>query len=589
MPAPKAGGVRLLEVGMLRRHFKYVRPYRHLAGWAFLLLLLVTALSLSTPFVLRDLVDRGVLGRDFAAILLLSAVYFAVEVSRMAADSGQNYVLKRLGQHSTRDLRTEVFRHLQRVDLRLFHETPAGEIVSGTTNDVGAVADLFSSGVVILLRDGLLIVGSAAVLLALDPGLGLMTLSFAPIFCLVTFLCRRQLRNLGRRAREAVSAVNDSLEENITGMKVIRLFGLERLRQEHFSRASDQWLRASVSSIKTHAVFGAAISVAMAIAVTMLWWMGGDKVLRGGITVGVLVAYMQLVPNFLGPVRDLAEKMSALQSGFAAAERVFRILDMPAGLAAPSGAKPAPSTRGLIRVSNLRFGYGDGPEVLHGIDLDVAAGERVALVGKTGAGKTTLARILARLYDPRAGAVFIDGRNVRDVPLPELRRRVALVPQGVFIFADSVLENVRLGDPSIHREDVIEACRLANAHTFVERLTGGYDHVLAEAGRGLSAGERQLIAFARALARSPSVVILDEPTASVDPLTERLMRDAFERTMKGRTAIIIAHRKSTVRGADRVVVLDDGRIVEEGSPSQLLSRGGRFQRMCSDRSSVVGA
>lgn len=570
---------RIYDAKLFRRLVAYVRPYRALACGGLALVLTASGLVAAGPLIIRYLIDFGIRGNHAGTAAALAFAYLAVELLRFVVEYAQGYVLQRLGQVSMRDLRMAVFQHLQRLPMAYFERNRVGRIVTRTTNDVASLTELFSVGLVTIFKDVILIAGISAILLALNWQVGLVTLSAAPLVALAVWGFRRLLRGAFRRVRSAVARLNATMQENIHGAGVIQLLGIEADRYGRFRRDNEEFLAAAISSTRAHAVFAPVISIASALALGLVFWYGGGKTIEGAITLGTLVAFIEYMPHLLTPIRDLGEKFTILQSAFAAAERVFDVLDTPPGIVDAPGATPMPVARGELEFEGVRFGYAPGAEVLRGISLRVRPGERVALVGRTGSGKSTLARLAARFYDPWEGSVRLDGRDLRGIPLSDLRRHVAVVTQDVFIFGASALENVRLGDRSITPERAIEACRWTNADGFIARLPGGYDSPMAEGGRTISVGERQLLAFARALARRPSVLILDEATANVDTHTERRIVEALERITKGRTAIVIAHRLATVRNADRVVVVEDGRIVEEGPPAALLaSERGWFRR-----------
>lgn len=571
---------RIYDARLFRRLLAFVKPYRALAYAGLALVLTASGLVVAGPLIIRYLIDLGIRGENAGAVAALAFAYLAVELLRFAVEYAQGYALQRLGQVAMRDLRMAVFRHLQKVPMTWFERNRVGRIVTRTTNDVASLTELFSVGLVTIFKDVILIAGISAVLLALNWRVGLVTLSVAPLVALAVWRFRRLLRSAFRRVRAAVARLNATMQENIHGAGVIQLLGMETDRYGRFRRDNEEFLAASISSTRSHAVFAPVISVASALALALVFWYGGGEAIQGAITLGTLVAFIEYMPHLLTPIRDLGEKFTILQSAFAAAERVFEVLDTPPGIADAPDATPMPEARGELEFEGVHFGYAPGAEVLRGVSLRVRPGERVALVGRTGSGKSTLARLAVRFYDPWEGSVRLDGRDLRRIPLADLRRHVAVVTQDVFIFGASALENVRLGDRSIAPERAIEACRWTNADVFIARLPGGYDAPMAEGGRTISIGERQLLAFARALARRPTVLILDEATANVDTRTERLIVEAVDKITRGRTAIVIAHRLATIRNADRVVVVEDGRIVEEGRPAELLaSDRGFFRRL----------
>jgi ATP-binding cassette subfamily B protein len=570
---------KIYDARLMRRLLAYVRPYRRLALSGLLVVMGSAGLVLVSPFLIRSVIDDGLGRRDYDLIVILACAYLAIELIRFVTDYLQSFLLQKLGQLSMRDLRMEVFAHLQRVPLKFYEEHKIGRIVTHTTNDIGALNELFSVGLITLVKDFVLIAAIAVVLLIIDLKFALVTLSVAPLLALVTWWFRRRLRENYRRVRAAVARLNGTVQENISGGRVIQLYGIEEERHDRFRRDNGEFLESTLSSIRAHALFAPFISLSSSLSLALILWYGGGEAMQKAISLGTLVLFIKYMPHLLTPIRDLGEKFSILQSAFAAAEKVFTVLDTPAGIVDRPGMTPAAALKGRVELDGLKFGYAADREILHGMTATIEPGQRVAVVGRTGAGKSTLSKLLVRFYEPTGGAIRLDGRDLREIPLGDLRRQVAMVSQEIFLFPGSILDNLRLGDESITREAAIEACRWTNADPFIRRLPDGYDHVLAEGGRNLSLGERQLLSFARALVRRPAVLILDEATASVDTRTERLIGEALERITRDRTSIIIAHRLATVKTADRVLVLEEGRIVEDGPPSKLLAEGGIFQSM----------
>jgi ATP-binding cassette subfamily B protein len=582
---------KIYDARLMRRLLKYVRPYLGLALAGLFFVMATVGLVLLGPLIIRAIIDGGInrnpgtlealsaYGITGDVISVLAFLFLGAEILRFVAEYMQGYLLQKLGQRSMRDLRLELFRHMQTLPLSFYEQHRVGRLVTHTTNDIGSLSELFSTGLVTLFKDVILIVAIAAVLLQTDFVFGLITLSVAPLLVVVTWWFRRTLRSAYRRVRAAIGKLNATMQENIGGVRVIQLFGIEEDRHRRFQEDNKEFMEATLDSVRSHAIFAPFISLSTSLSLALIFWYGGGAVIQNAITLGTLVLFIKFTPHLMNPIRDLGEKFTILQSAFAASERIFQILDAPPGIVDKPDLKPFSNPRGDLTMDDVRFGYQPEREILHGLTLDIPAGQRVAIVGKTGAGKSTLSKLLVRYYDPSSGAIRLDGRDLRDVPLKDLHSAVAMVTQDIFIFPGSILDNIRLGDESIPREAVIEACRWTNAHTFIEKMPGTYDAMLVEGGRNLSLGERQLLSFARALVRRPAVLILDEATASVDTRTERLIGQALDRITRGRTSIIIAHRLATVQNADRVVVIDHGRVVEDGPPSKLMSGGGIFQTM----------
>jgi ABC-type multidrug transport system fused ATPase/permease subunit len=565
--------------GVVRRTGHYFAAFPGTGTGAFLCLVAGGCLALSSPLVLREVVDQGILKGDASRVAVLAAAFLAIEAARTAAEIAQAYLLRKLSHSATGRLREEVFRHLQRLPLSWFESTPTGVIVARACGDVAILGDALSSGMIGLFRDALFTLGAVAVVLILDPGFGAATLGVSLLAAVPAILVRRPVRRLSASALEASARTNAVIEENIAGHAVIQLFGMAPERHDRLRSENENLLMVTKSNLRTRTLFEAAASVASASALALVIGLGGSQLTAGRLSAGLFVAFVQYATNLIGTVRGFSERAVAVLGGIAAGERVFETLDRTEALPASAVNPPGHLPGGALTLTDLRFGYRSGVEVLKGVTSRVERGERVALIGRTGAGKTTLARLLARIYDPWSGRVAWGGRDLREVPAPELRRQAAFVPQQVTIFPGTVLENVRLGDSGIGRTEVVDACREVNAHAFVEALPEGYDTRLFAGGCRISAGQRQLLSLARVLVRRPSLLILDEPTASVDLETEERILAALGRIFQGRTSIVIAHRYSTLRQSDRVWVMDGGRIIREGKPDDLLCGSDPISRL----------
>jgi ATP-binding cassette subfamily B protein len=550
------------------RSVRTLRQVRTSALKALVCMLAVSGLVILGPLVLGQLIDRGLGQGDFRLLAALSLGYFLIQVLRHGAEFLECILLRRTAQECVRDIRIDLFRQIQAFPLWSSVANGPGERASRLTSDAGVMGESFTTSLVGMMRDSLLLAGVSAALLILNPRFGLISMASALLFGIPAVLIRRKANEISIDSREAIACENRVLEENLAGHQVIQLFGLEGDRGERFSRANQEIVQTSLRALRTQTLFDGSASVVSAFALTLVLGWGGTQVAQGRVSVGVLVAVLQYVPSLLGSVRGISEKWISLLSGLAAARRVLEVLDIPPALRYDARLLPSPPPAKGLEVRGLRFGYQEGIEILKGVTIRILPGEQVALVGRTGAGKTTLARLLARFFDPWEGAVFLGGRDLRELPARELRNRVVFLTQDVSIFRASVLENVRLGDSAFSEQEVKEACQEAGADPFVARLPQGYETVLAEGGCDLSLGERQLLSFARALLREPEIVILDEPTAHVDLRTEAGILDAMSRVLRGRTSILIAHRPSTLRMADRVLRIEEGRIVGESTKAE---------------------
>lgn len=572
---------RALDARLMRRLLAYLLPYRARVVLAIALLFAGSLMELAGPYLTKVALDRAVPNRDLALLAWLVAAYVASLVLAFAFGYAQTLLTTWLGQRVMFDLRTELFAHLQRLSLRFFDRNPVGRLMTRVTNDVEALNEAFSSGVVTVFGDVFTLVFILAAMLQLDWRLALVTFAVLPVVAIATTIFRRLIRGAYRDIRVRLARINAYLQEHVGGVRVVQLFGRERPVMDRFAEINRDHLQAHLRSITYYALFFPVIEVLTAVTLGLILWYGGAQTLRGELTVGVVVAFLQYTRRFFRPIQDLSEKYNLLQGAMAASERIFEMMDTEPEVrdSARPMQLPAPG-RGEIEFRDVWFRYDDDAEwTLRGVSFRAAPGERVAIVGATGAGKSTIISLLMRFYEPQRGAILFDGVPVDRVPLAELRGRISLVLQDVFLFSEDVARNIRLGSDDISDARVHAAARRVGADRVVERLPGRYAQPLGERGTSLSVGERQLISFARALAFEPLVLVLDEATSSVDAELEAQIEEALRELMRGRTSLVIAHRLSTVVGADQILVLHHGEIRERGTHAELLRHGGLYARL----------
>lgn len=565
---------------LMRRLMPFLSPHWRRLAFALTLILFGALLDLAFPYVTKIAIDTYIPTGDRAGLLRLSVVLLAILFAHLITGYSETWTLQITGQRIMQDLRMRLFTHIRRLPVAYYDRHPVGKVMTRITSDVDALNELFTSGLISILGDICTLAGIVVILLLLNWQLALVTFTVVPLIFLATELFRRKVRISYRAIRAAVSNMNGFLQEYLTGMSVVQLFGQERRSGEKFRAINKQHLDAFQQTVFYYSVFYPAIELIAAIATALILMYGGFRVMSDALTLGGLVAFLQYSRRFFSPISDMSEKFNIFQSAMAAAERIFAVLDQPREKMEPDAHVPLPANGpASIEFQNVSFSYDGEKQVLTNVSFKLGAGERVAIVGATGAGKSTIIGLLLRLYRPQSGRILLDGADIELFPDEELRRRIGLVPQDIFLFSETVHENISLGRSDITLDRAREACAQACVDEFVSNeLKDGYGSKLAERGSDLSQGQRQLLSFARALAHGQPVLVLDEATSSVDVQTERLIQTGLEHLLAGRTALIIAHRLSTIESADRIIVLHKGTIREEGRQEELLQRRGLYYR-----------
>ncbi len=574
------------DARLMRRLLKYLRPYRWHVALGVLLAIVVSATEAVRPYFTKIAVDQNIAQGDEKGLLRTVLLFLGVLLFRSIVQYFSAYLTQWIGQRTIFDLRMEIFRHLQALSPRFYDKNPIGRLITRVTNDVEVLNEMFSSGIVMVFTDVFTIVGIFYFMFTMNWQLGLVSLSVLPLLFYATFLFRKKAREAYREVRLQIARINSFMQEHITGMMVDQIFNRERKSFDRFSSINAAHRDANIKSILYYALFYPGVDLIGAIAVGLIIWYAGANALGGGVTLGTVMAFLQFNEMFWRPIRDLSEKYNILQTAMASSERVFQLLDDRTIPGVPASPRPFEEIKGELEFRDVWFAYNvpsDGtlsPEwVLKGISFHIKPGETVALVGHTGAGKTSIISLLSRFYEIQRGEILIDGVNITGVKPEDLRKHIAVVLQDVFLFSGDIKNNISLGNEDIPIDRVKAAARVVGAHRFIEQLPGQYDAEVKERGATLSVGQKQLLSFARALAYNPRILVLDEATSSVDTETEILIQRAIRKLLQGRTSIVIAHRLSTIQSADKIIVLHKGEVREMGTHQELISRDGIYRKL----------
>jgi ATP-binding cassette subfamily B protein len=568
-----------IDFTLIKRLVKYLKPYRKYVITAVIFTIVVAALGPLRPFLNKVAIDSYISTNDKPGLLWMVVAIFALLIVNGALRVGMTYIMQWVGQSVLNDIRTKLFEHIHKLSLSYYDKNPVGKLVTRVTNDVEVLNQLFSSGLVMMIADIMLIFWIIGFMFYTNTELALITLAVLPLLMLVTTFFRKKVRVLFRDLRNEVSKMNSFLNEFISGITTVKLFTQEKRLAENFNQINSTTRELNIRTVFYYAIFYPAVELISAIAIGLILWYAGGNILSGIMTVGMLIAFIQYAEMFFRPVRDLSEKYTTLQSAMASSERIFSLLDTEVFLSDNQGAKNISTIKDSIVFDNVSFSYDNEKWVLKNINFKINKGETIAIVGATGSGKSSLINLLCRFYDFQEGKILIDGTDIKDIKQVSLREKIALVMQDVFLFSRTVSENISLGNENINMEKIKNAAKALGAYNFIEKLPNKFATEVSERGQTLSSGQVQLISFCRAYASNPDILILDEATSSIDTETEQLIEKSLEILLKDRTSIVIAHRLSTIKRADRIIVLHKGEIREIGTHDELLEKQGIYAKL----------
>lgn len=568
----------IFDLAILRRLYAFIKPYQIRFYLLVVIILFAAVLSPVTPLLIRYTIDNEIATGNYTGLSLMLALMIGVLVLQAITQFLNTYLSGWLGQQVIRDIRIQLYHKILHLRLKFFDNTPIGRLVTRTISDVETLADVFSEGMAAIAGDLLQLVLIVGVMFYTDWRLAAISLSTIPLMLLSTYVFKEKIKESFNEVRSAVSNLNSFVQEHITGMNIVQIFGSEKIEAEKFQVINEEHRKAHIRSIWYYSVYYPVADIISAAGTGLVVWYGARQILSLDVTFGTVTAFVMFINLFFRPIRMLADRFNTLQMGIVSTDRILKLLDSD-DYTANSGSYNPSQLKGNVDFDQVWFAYNEEEYVLKDISFRVTQGETVAFVGATGAGKSSIINLLSRFYDINKGSILIDGRDIHEYELSALRRDIGVVLQDVFLFSDTIENNITLGDTTISHEKVVEASKLVGVHDFIERLPGGYNYNVMERGSTLSVGQRQLISFVRAMVHDPKVIVLDEATSSVDTETEEMIQNAISKLMKGRTAIVIAHRLSTIQKADNIIVVDKGRIMEQGNHEELLQRAGFYANL----------